>query len=99
MYKCLFYDVYSSEEEEIEDVNSLQEEFSDESTSTILDTDNENAESDKSDEFNENNEFGLEIGDEFEDWDLVEKQVDAHAMKFGFEVVKRRLERDKHGNI
>ena len=110
MYKCSFYNVYSSGEEEFKDVNLLQEEFgyeefgdeefSDESKSTVTDTDDENIESDKPDEEDENyEEFGLEIGDEFEDWDLVEKQVEIHATKLGFEIVKRRVGKDKHGEI
>jgi hypothetical protein len=45
-----------------------------------LDVDNENAESDEFDEFDENNVvFELDIDDEFENWDLAEKQVNAHA--------------------
>src|SRR6266511_1437766 len=100
MYKCSFYNVYSSGEEEFEDEEFGDEEFSDESKSTVTDTDDENIESDKPDEEDENyEEFGLEIGDEFEDWDLVEKQVEIHATKLGFEIVKRRVGKDKHGEI
>ncbi|RHZ51073.1 hypothetical protein Glove_485g31 [Diversispora epigaea] len=43
--------------------------------------------------------FNLKTGDEFEDWNSVERQVKNHAIELGFEVVKRRLEKNKHGEI
>jgi hypothetical protein len=76
MNKRLFYDICSSEE----DIDFL---LSDESTSTILDVDNENAESD---EFDENNVvFELDIDDEFENWDLRTKCARKKRMKSAIE--------------
>ena len=79
MNKRLFYDICSSEE----DIDFL---LSDESTSTILDVDNENAESDEFDEFDENNVvFELDIDDEFENWDLRTKGARKKRMKSAME--------------
>src|SRR4051812_45166599 len=84
--KRSFLEVYSSEEEEIADVNRLQEEFAES-------TDNESV------DFNNNVAFELEIGDTFEDWSLAEKQIERYATETGFEVVKRRVGKNKHGEI
>ncbi|CAG8776836.1 18378_t:CDS:2 [Gigaspora margarita] len=43
--------------------------------------------------------FGLKVGDELDDWDAAKKQVQNYAMEVGFELVKRRLEKNKHGEI
>ncbi|RHZ83683.1 hypothetical protein Glove_88g20 [Diversispora epigaea] len=37
--------------------------------------------------------------DEFEDWNSVEKQVKNYTIELGFEIVKCRLEKNKHGKI
>jgi hypothetical protein len=39
------------------------------------------------------------LGDIFEDWDLAERQIEKHATETGFEVLKRRLGKNKHGEI
>ena len=90
MNNHLFFE-YSSEEEEIADINKLQEEF--ESDNTVSSTN----ESVDSDEVNET--FGLKLEDIFDDWDSVEKHVVNYATKAGFEVVKRRFEKNKNGII
>ncbi|RHZ82959.1 hypothetical protein Glove_102g42 [Diversispora epigaea] len=43
--------------------------------------------------------FNLKTGDEFEDWNSVKRQVKNYAIELGFEVVKRRLEKNKYGEI
>ncbi len=95
----LFSEVYSSEEEELADVNNLQEEFENKSTSIILNRDKsvELNESEKSDE--NYVIFKLEVGNTFENWDLAEKQVENHATELGFEVVKHRIEKNKYSKI
>ncbi|PKC00295.1 hypothetical protein RhiirA5_428396, partial [Rhizophagus irregularis] len=90
MHKRSIFDVYSSEEEEISDVNKLQEDFESESTlssSSIEDSNKKCA------------ILGLEKGDTFEDWELAEKQVEIYSKVVGFEVVKRRLEKNSHGEV
>ncbi|CAB5362544.1 unnamed protein product [Rhizophagus irregularis] len=145
--KRLFLVVFSSEEEEIADVNSLQKEFEEIANKTSTDsenivnfddkvvfglkvgdafeeiegendlsnvksTDSESTEVEgesillsvkstdsESIEFDDNIAFRLEIGDTFEDWDLAERQIEKHATETGFEILKRQLERNKHGEI
>ncbi|CAB5186869.1 unnamed protein product [Rhizophagus irregularis] len=90
MHKRSIFDVYSSEEEEISDVNKLQEDFESESTlssSSIEDSNKKCA------------ILGLEKGDTFEDWELAEKQVKIYSKVVGFGVVKRRLEKNSHGEV
>ncbi|CAB4427062.1 unnamed protein product [Rhizophagus irregularis] len=90
MHKCSIFDVYSSEEEEISDVNKLQEDFESESTlssSSIEDSNKKCA------------ILGLEKGDTFEDWESAEKQVEIYSKVVGFEVIKRRLEKNSHGEV
>ncbi|KAF0519142.1 protein far1-related sequence 5-like [Gigaspora margarita] len=43
--------------------------------------------------------FGLKVGDKLDDWDAAERQVQNHAMEVGFELVKCRLEKNKHREI
>ncbi|PKY58303.1 hypothetical protein RhiirA4_429612 [Rhizophagus irregularis] len=69
MHKHSIFDVYSSEEEEISDVNKLQEDFESEST---LSSSN---------------------------WESAEKQVEIYSKEVGFGVVKRRLEKNNHGEV
>ncbi|CAG8800344.1 5825_t:CDS:1, partial [Racocetra fulgida] len=38
-------------------------------------------------------------GDEFMNWDAAERQVQNYAMKVGFDLVKRHLEKNKHDEI
>ncbi|RHZ77301.1 hypothetical protein Glove_182g25 [Diversispora epigaea] len=91
VHKRLFLEIYASEEEENVDINNLQEEFENNSVISSIDS---------IDSVNENEvTFNLEIGDTFEDWDLVEKHVEKHATELGFEVIKRRLQKNKHGEI
>ncbi|RHZ59858.1 hypothetical protein Glove_360g108 [Diversispora epigaea] len=73
----------SSSEEEITDVEHLQEGFE-----SLSGSDSENCML-----------FRLEIGNEFEDWNSAEKHVEKHATEVSFEVVKRRLEKNKRGEI
>ncbi|PKB95361.1 hypothetical protein RhiirA5_436858 [Rhizophagus irregularis] len=145
--KLFFLVVFSSEEEEIADVNSLQKEFEEIANKTSTDsenivnfddkvvfglkvgdafeeiegendlsnvksTDSESTEVEgesillsvkstdsESIEFDDNIAFRLEIGDTFEDWDLAERQIEKHATETGFEILKRRFGRNKHGEI
>jgi hypothetical protein len=76
-------DVYSSADEERDDVNELQDEYESESVS--------------SEEIEPL--FGLEVGDVFESWDYAGKQVESCAKYSGFEVTKFRLEKNKEGDI
>ncbi|CAB5370180.1 unnamed protein product [Rhizophagus irregularis] len=87
MHKRSIFDVYSSEEEEISNVNKLQKDFESESTlssSSIEDSNKKCA------------ILGLEKGDTFEDWESAEKQVEIYSKVVGFGVVKRRLEKNSH---
>ena len=77
------FDVYSSADEEIGDVNSLQEEYEHESVSSE----------------EECPVFDLEVGDVFENWDSAEKQVETCAKNTGFDVKKTWLEKNKEGEI
>lgn len=81
-----FFEVYSSADEERDDVNELQAEYEYESESS---------------EENEEKYplFDLEVGDVFESWDSAEKQVESSAKNTGFEVKKFRLEKNKEGEI
>ncbi|CAG8756803.1 2625_t:CDS:2, partial [Gigaspora rosea] len=71
-------------EKETVDNNELQESECESMVSEFSDTD----------ESVEKNSivFGLKVGDELDNWDAAERQV-------GFELVKRRLEKNKHGEI
>ena len=75
--------MYSSADEEIDDVNELQDEYESESVSSE----------------EEWPVFDLEVGDVFENWDSVEKRVESCAKNTGFEVKKTRLEKNKEGEI
>jgi hypothetical protein len=77
------FEVYSSEDEEIGDVNELQDEYEYESVSSEEDY----------------LFFGFEAGDVFESWDSAEEQVESSAKNAGFEVKKFRLEKNKEGEI
>ena len=95
----LFSEMYSSEKEELADINTLQEEFENKSTSTISNGD-KSVELNESEEFNENYViFKLEVGNIFENWDLAEKQVENHATELGFEVVKHHIRKNKYNKI
>ncbi len=90
VHKRSLFEVYSSEEEEILDVNKLQEDF--ESESTLSDSNIEDS-----------NEkcvlFGLEKGDTFEDWDSAERQVENYSKEIGFGIVRRRIDKNSHGEV
>ena len=77
------FEVYSSADEEIDDVNELQGEYESESVSS-------------EEKFLV---FDLEEGDVFENWDSAEKRVEICAKYTGFEVKKTRLEKNKEGEI
>ena len=83
MDKRHLFEVYSSADEEIDDVNELQDEYESESVSSE----------------EEWPVFDLEVGDVFENWDSVEKRVESCAKNTGFEVKKTRLEKNKEGEI
>ena len=84
--KRYLFEVYSSTEEERDDINELQAEYECESVSS---------------EENEEKYplFDLEVGDVFESWDSAEKQVENFAKNAGFEVKKFWLEKNKEGGI
>src|SRR5687767_5718479 len=86
VHKRSLLEVYSSEEEEITDINELQEEFENESTLSGLSGEDSAL-------------FGLEIGDTFKDWDSAERQVENHAKESGFGIVRRQLEKNSYGEI
>ncbi len=95
----LFSEVYSSEEEKLANINTLQEKFENKSTSTILNGD-ESVELNESEESNKNYIiFKLKVGNIFENWDLAEKQVENYAIELGFEVVKRHIGKNKYDEI
>ena len=77
------FDVYSSAEEEVNDVNELQTDYEDESVSSE----------------EKYPLFGLEVGDVFKSWESAEKQVESAAKNTGFEVKKFRLKKNKEGEI
>ncbi|CAB5360724.1 unnamed protein product [Rhizophagus irregularis] len=78
----------------VESTNSESTEVEGESIlSSVESTDSEST------EFDDNIAFRLEIGDTFEDWDLAERQIEKHATETGFEILKRQLGRNKHGEI
>ena len=70
--KRYFFEVYSLADEEIDDINSLQEEYEHKSVSSkkkcLV--------------------FDLEVGDVFENWNSAEKQVKICAKNTGFKVKK-----------
>ena len=78
-----FFEVYSSTDEETDDVNELQDEYESESVSSE----------------EKYPLFGLEVGDVFENWDSAEKQVESYVKNTGFEVKKFWLEKNKEGDI
>ncbi|CAB4462033.1 unnamed protein product [Rhizophagus irregularis] len=88
-HKRSLFEIYSSEEEII-DVDRLQEDYESESTLS-------------SSSFEDSNEkcaiFGLEEGDTFENWDLAERQVENYSKEVGFGIVRRRINKNRHGEI
>ena len=91
--------VYSLKEKELADINTLQKEFENKSTSTILNKD-KNVELNESEESNENYViFKLKVKNTFENWDLTEKQIENHIIELGFEVVKCYIRKNKYGKI
>src|ERR1051325_12242188 len=81
------FEVYSSTNEKINDVNELQNEYEHESVSSELSSEEDYL------------LFGLEVGDVFESWDFAEEQVESSAKNAGFEVKKFQLEKNKEGEI
>src|SRR5256885_706876 len=77
------FEVYSSADEKIDDVNGLQGEYESESVSS-------------EEKFLV---FDLEEGDVFENWDSAEKRVEICAKYTGFEVKKTWLEKNKEDEI
>ncbi|CAB4425435.1 unnamed protein product [Rhizophagus irregularis] len=97
--------------EELEGENDLSNVKSTDSESTEVEGESilsnvKNTDS-ESTEFDDNIAFRLEIvikvlallGNTFEDWDLAERQIEKHATETGFEILKCRLGRNKHGEI
>src|SRR3954469_11497647 len=77
------FEVYSSADEERDDVNELQDEYESESMFSE----------------EKYPVFDLEEGDVFENWDFAEKRVESCAKNTGFEVKKTWLEKNKEGEI
>jgi MULE transposase domain/FAR1 DNA-binding domain len=88
--KHFLFEVYSSEEEEITDVDKLQEDFDSESILSSLNTKDPNEKCAI---------FGLEVGYMFENWDSAERHVENHAKEVGFGIVRRRLEKNKYEEV
>ncbi|CAB5181640.1 unnamed protein product [Rhizophagus irregularis] len=88
-HKRSLFELYSSEEKII-DVDRLQEDY--ESESTLSNS-----------SFEDSNEkcaiFGLEESDTFENWDLAERQVENYSKEVGFGIVRRRINKNRHGEI
>ncbi|CAG8675883.1 14424_t:CDS:2 [Rhizophagus irregularis] len=88
-HKRSLFELYSSEEKII-DVDRLQEDYESESTLS-------------SSSFEDSNKkcaiFGLEESDTFENWDLAERQVENYSKEVGFGIVRRRINKNRHGEI
>ncbi|CAB5360448.1 unnamed protein product [Rhizophagus irregularis] len=88
-HKRSLFELYSSEEKII-DVDRLQEDYESESTLS-------------SSSFEDSNEkcaiFGLKESDTFENWDLAERQVENYSKEVGFGIVRRRINKNRHGEI
>ncbi|CAB4396846.1 unnamed protein product [Rhizophagus irregularis] len=87
--RSLVFEIYSSKEEII-DVDRLQEDYKSESTLLSLSFE---------DSIKKCAIFDLEEGDTFENWDLAERQVENYLKEVGFEIVRRRINKNRYGEI
>ncbi|KAF0499739.1 protein far1-related sequence 5-like [Gigaspora margarita] len=105
--KRSFIEAYTSEEDEENDINDLQNEFEKQTSLSYMNisTDQEmsmgtDMDMDMDVEGQANNVmFSLEISDEFGDWDSTIKYVKKHATENGFKVIKCRIQKNKKGEI